>query len=424
MSLMKGKNVGCLFLLFMASVVMAEVKVKDVVVKPRWPWNGLVDITYSIQCDELTNQGKPKKVYVDFLGLDNDRNRTVNMKKLVGDGAREPVVNGGPYTVMWNATKDEPEINAADFKVKIHASNNPPPYMVVDLTTWEWRYSLVAPDLSNDVCRTTELWMRLIPAGTFTMGAPSTEVGYVAAEDQHQVTLSKPYYIGIFECTQKQWSLVKGRGVPRNPRYSGDTRPQENVSYNDIRGEGSQTGNGWPTYGHAVDDSSFMGILRTKIGLMFDLPTEAEWEYACRAGTTTAYNSGKNCTYPDDKADPAMNEVGRYCYNTEDGKGGYSQHTKVGCYLPNSWGIYDMHGNVWELCLDWAYSYDTSQKTDPVGPESGSYRIFRGGSFNYEARGCRSAMRGYVYPYDYDTTQLFPEPDVVGFRVVCHPADE
>ncbi len=212
-----------------------------------------------------------------------------------------------------------------------------------------------------------------------------------------------------------------GNGIPRNPQYSGDTRPQENISYNDIRGSGSHAGNGWPIYGHAVDSSSFMGILRTKTGLLFDLPTESEWEYACRAGTTTALNSGKNVTYAEDRADPAMNEVGRYCYNVNDGKGGYEPHTKVGCYLANNWGLYDMHGNAWEWCLDWASNYDTNPQTDPVGAQTGYVRVLRGGSCRYVAGICRSAMRFWCYPDDWDTTKQYPESDIVGFRIVCHP---
>ena len=287
------------------------------------------------------------------------------------------------------------------------------PYLVVNLNTGAVTPSTTGPDLSNDTCRTTELWLRRIPKGTFTMGSPNTEVGRDSDETQHQVTMTEDFYIGVFEITQKQYSLIQGS----NPSsYKGDTRPVENVSYKDIRGTGSTAGAGWPAYGHAVDSGSFLGKLRAKTGQTFDLPTEAQWEYACRAGTTTALNTGKNLT--SEKRDSAMDEAGRYDYNQKDGKGGYSSsHTKVGSYLPNAWGLYDMHGNVYEWCLDW-YKSDlgSSAVTDPKGPNSGSPRVVRGGCWSSSASGCRSAYRSIYNPSNGGS--------YAGFRVVLLLAEE
>ncbi|MBO7448595.1 SUMF1/EgtB/PvdO family nonheme iron enzyme, partial [bacterium] len=128
--------------------------------------------------------------------------------------------------------------------------------------------------------------------------------------------------------TQKQYELVTG-STPSE--HQGNARPVERVSYNMLRG--TDKGAGWPA-NNEVDEDSFFGILRDKTGLSFDLPTEAQWEFACRAETTTALNSGKNLTGTNEDAN--MNEVGRYSYNQNDGKGGYSQHTTVGSYLPNA----------------------------------------------------------------------------------------
>ncbi len=286
-------------------------------------------------------------------------------------------------------------------------------YAVVDLSggpnalSYPVRYTNTAPDLNDDTCRTTELWLRKIPAGTFMMGSPSDELGYEGFEIRHEVTLTDDYYIGVFECTQKQWELVMGS----NPsQYKGDCRPVERVSYDMIRGTGEQAGAGWPTYGHAVDLTSFMGKLQGKTGLLFDLPTVAQWEYACRAGTTTALNSGKNLLTAEDEEDANMNEVGRNKYNQSDRKGGYSQHTKVGSYLRNAWGLYDMHGNESEWCLDWLGNYSMAM-VNPTGPNTGTSRMLKGGDFHTFGKWGRAS----VY------FNSLPSTQVSGFRIVFLP---
>ncbi len=296
------------------------------------------------------------------------------------------------------------------FTAKVHADGT---YLVVNLKTWQYRYTDDEPDLDDDTCRTTELWLRQIPAGTFMMGSPEGELGRLNREVQHKVTLTKPFYIGVFECTQRQWELVKGG---RPSYFSNDyaTRPVEQVSYDMIRG--AKAGAGWPD-SNDVDTDSFMGVLRAKTGLMFDLPTEAQWEYACRAGTTTALNSGKNLISTDNE-DANMDEVGRYLFN---GGVDYSQDcdtehgtAKVGSYLPNAWGLYDMHGNVRELCLDWwddVSAYDSADVKDPVGDATGSYRVIRGGAWYNIALFCRSAHRSGEGPSSHNSR--------IGFRVLC-----
>ncbi len=273
-------------------------------------------------------------------------------------------------------------------------------YAVVDLSggpnasSYPVRYSAVGPDLNDDTCRTTELWLRKIPAGTFTMGSPTGEAGRLSNETPHDVTLTQDAYIGVFECTQEQWNLVMGI---RPSFFSNDscyaTRPVEYVSFADIRG--SSSGAGWPENGHLVDATSFMGKLRARTGLMFDLPTEALWEYACRAGTDTALNTGRNLTNPSG-ADAAMTEAGRYLQNGGSGftSGCTDEYAtaKVGSYLPNAWGLYDMHGNVSEWCLDRFGEYG-SETTDPVGATTGTSRVKRGGDWSSASKGCRSASR-------------------------------
>ena len=295
------------------------------------------------------------------------------------------------------------------FTAKLHADGT---YLVIDLETWQYRYTDTAPDLDDDACRTTELWLRYIPAGTFTMGSPEDEVGRFTYEVQHKVTLTKPFYIGVFECTQKQWEHVMGN----RPSYFSNedcyaTRPVEYVYYGTIRGAEN---------GHAVDETSFMGVLRDKTGLMFDLPTEAQWEYACRAGTETALNSGKNLGSPYEDAN--MAEVGRYEHNSWSWSSSQGNYTllgtaKVGSYKPNNWGLYDMHGNVWEWCLDWwdTSPYSSADVRDPAGDATGSTRAIRGGDWSRPARFCRSASRLYGRP-SYQSNGI-------GFRIVFLPPE-
>lgn len=180
--------------------------------------------------------------------------------------------------------------------------------------------------------------------------------------------------------------------VGNNPsEYKGDLRPVERVCYDTIRGSG--LGSHWPA-DNLVDVDTFLGRIRVKTGRLFDLPTEAQWEYACRAGTTTAFNNGKDLTDPYLKSDN-MYEIGRYGANKNDGKGGYAQHTTVGSYPANGWGLYDMHGNVAEWCRDWLVEDLGSEAVvDPIGPlqkDAKTVRIVRNGISlnNVQFRGIR-----------------------------------
>ena len=309
---------------------------------------------------------------------------------------------------------------------------------VAVLTVTEWSYLVVdlsgGPSATNypvsylaevpgggwtDEYKTTKLVLRKVPATApnFTMGSPSGELGRNSDETQHAVTLSQGFYVCVFEVTQRQWERVTGTWPSYfNSASYRDARPVERVSYNDLRG--SSAGAGWPA-NNSVDATSFLGLLRAKTGLAFDLPTESQWEYACRAGTTAALNSGYNLTNPWGN-DPQMQIVGRYWYN---GGSAYSQggdtsvgSAKVGSYLPNAWGLYDMHGNVWEWCLDWYGTTYPGSVTDPKGASSGSDRVNRGGSWFDYAGYCRSAYRRRVTP-DYVDERS-------GFRVAMPQAQQ
>jgi hypothetical protein len=207
------------------------------------------------------------------------------------------------------------------------------------------------------------------------MGSPDSETGRYSDETQHQVTLTKDYYIGVFEVTQKQWELVMGN----NPsQFVSDTRPVERVSYYQVRENPNNTDDStvnWPNNTN-VNMNSFMGKMRSRTGFnTIDLPTEAQWEFACRATTTSAYAGNS-----------ILSDMGWYSDNSD------SQTHPVGGKQPNAWGLYDMHGNVYEWCLDWNATYPGGPVSDPVGGYS-SYRILRGGCWSDSYRFCRSAYR-------------------------------
>ncbi|MBO4545613.1 MAG: formylglycine-generating enzyme family protein, partial [Verrucomicrobia bacterium] len=226
--------------------------------------------------------------------------------------------------------------------------------------------------------------------GTFMMGSPENELGRSDDEVQHQVTLTKGYWLGKYEVTQAQYEAVTGSN-PAN--FKGSNRPVENVNWFD-----------------AVNFCEKLTEIEKAAGRLpegyeYTLPTEAQWEYACRAGTAAALNSGKNLS--DESECSEMDEVGWYGYNSD------NETHSVGQKMPNAWGLYDMHGNVWEWCLDKYEDYPTSSVTDPVGPDTGVHRVKRGGSLDLIAGSCRSAYRNSYSPEGRDF--------IFGFRVALAP---
>ena len=306
----------------------------------------------------------------------------------------------GDYTwwvQAWDADrKTGPWSDGMPFTV----SNAPAEYIVVDLSSgpaaasYPVTFAYDVPDFHTnpDVYRTVRLLLRRVPAGSFTMGSPSSESARDVDEGpQHTVTFSTDIYLGVFELTQRQWELVMGT---RPSHYAGEpwhTKPVETVSYEAILGTPSE-GNS----SQQIASDSFMGQLRTKTGLAIDLPNEAQWEYAARGGpSSTGYlYSGNNNA--DSVAWYADNAVGTQIVGTKEA---------------NEAGLYDMSGNVWEWCLDWYDSayYGASSVGNPSAPVSGAEKVHRGGSWNYRAPGCRVANRGSALP-------VFSHSSI-GFRV-------
>lgn len=437
------------------TVAQAAVSVTNVKVQQRWPWNGKVDIDYEVVSDNADDS-----VFVYPLAKENDRNIAIAPRTLSGDGVEPAMVGArvkpGKHRMTWDMSVDEPTLHSSSFTVTLHAVKGGM-YLVVDLSggptadKYPIRYSDTPPDITSDLCRTEELWLRLCLPGTFMMGSPTDEWGRDysslpsterAYETLHQVTLTKPFYIGVFELTQRQYELIKGAKCTTSSSYVGDLRPACYVSWHSLRG--FVAGEAYPEHTQ-VDPDSFFGILRAKTGCLFDLPTEAQWEYACRAGTSTPFNDGKGVAAADIK------KIARYYGNYQTVVNGYTYkyHTAVGQYLPNAWGLYDMHGNVMEWCLDWfKQNLGTRAVTDPVGPtklngaytlaNTARYRVVRGGaaydgSYYGHAQVTRSAARYNLAPsiqYEY-SSPIINMPVYssgyacyVGFRVVVTPVVE
>jgi formylglycine-generating enzyme required for sulfatase activity len=233
---------------------------------------------------------------------------------------------------------------------------------------------LSQPPIENSI----GIRLKLLPAGTFTMG----QAGGDKDETPHEVMLTKAFYIGVYEVTNAQWQRVMG-SVPSN--WKGGNRPVEQVSWDDA--------NEFCRRLSALPEEK-------QAGRVYRLPTEAEWEYACRAGSTTKWSFGDDESRLDD-------------YAWFDGNSGRETHP-VGKKKANSWGLHDMNGNVWEWCGDWRGDYTKIAVTDPQGPPRGSGRVFRGGGWFSSTGHCRSTHRSGGDPSFQHAT--------LGFRLALSPS--
>lgn len=385
---MKGfRKTVCTLLFGLAGLGAAGVTVSGVTARQRYPWNGKIDIDYTVTGTDTADTALAVSL------TDHDTGRVYTL------------TDAGRHRVTWDTAVDGLDLVSSNVTATVSlvrrgsaSTTTEGLYCVIDLSggpdaTW-WPVSYLSSVPSGgwtDEYKTTKLILRRIEAGTFIMGDDQTN-------ENHRVTLTKPFYIGVFEVTQKQWELVMdswpGFFSPSSSEGRGDAYPAYYVSYNDIRG--SSSGARWPA-SSAVDASSFLGRLRAKTGLDFDLPTEAQWEYACRAGTATTYYWGD-----------AMD--GAYAWYWDNS--GRTTHP-VGTKKPNAWGLYDMSGNVEEWCRDW--SWTLAYGVDLKGSASGSYRVRRGGSYYDNSDHCTSSSRDSVdpsYRYGY-----------LGFRLVMALSD-
>ena len=235
--------------------------------------------------------------------------------------------------------------------------------------------------------------MRLkgIPAGKFMMGSPQGEEWRDRDETQHLVTLTKNYWLGETEVTEAQYEAVMGENSSKNKL--GSDYPAQNVCWDDAM-----------KFCHKLTKIE-KAAGRLPKGYEYSLPSEAQWEYACRAGTTTAYHFG-------DSIDKSLANY-NYADNWKERNESKDTMKRVKSYKPNNWGLYDMHGNAWEWCRDWDYDYPDTPVTDPVGSEKNVCRALRGGCWISSGDGCRSAERGGSIPGDRSGSH--------GFRVALVP---
>ena len=357
---MKNVLIFCLGMLSLIQTGMAEVRIEDVRATPVSPWGRIV-VDYTVAGTLPTN-------VTDYVAVVTASNRMTGAVYVGGRTEGETSLALGSHRVWWDTRIAGLREAAETVDVNVsymHGDMESMEYCVIDLSNGSGAKSypvLYFPNMPvegwSDECKTTKLVLRRTPAGTFIMGSDQ-------ANESRRVTLTKPFYMGVFEVTQRQWELVMGSCPGSSPSSSsgrGDAYPAYSVTYYEIRG--SSSGARWPASA-AVDASSFLGRLRAKTGLEFDLPTEAQWEVSCRAGAvglygdrdSTAANTNLLLRFASPKV---LKKVG-------DGR------------LPNAWGLYDMLGNCGEVTLDALDAATRIDGVDPTGPDSlTTKRVVRG----------------------------------------------
>ena len=409
---------------FLAMAASAATTVTDVSAHTRWPWNGLVDVDFTIGGPSVADLYK-----IEVRAVCDGGSKTMYARTYLN----EPLVGPGTHRVTWDLAADYPEFKANDLQVAVVAAPLSAPsvdvlsvYMVIDLSSgpnssrYPVRYTTTAPTLvpkddlvacAADPNRTTKLWLKRVKGNTFPFGGTDSNKG----AGIFKAHLS-PYYIGIFELTQKQWNLVMGNwpSLFSNETYRA-ARPVERINYEDVIGH-----NNWPD-NKVVSESSFVGKMRARTGLAtLNLPTEAQWEDVARAGATgSEYANANTGRYDANAGSPST-------YNEDPTVG----TALVGSYRANSWGFYDCYGNVMEMCLDayatyadlkTLYGYDgTTPIDDPIGPATYStarYHATRGGSF-YNSN---SRSSSYDRFYCNNSSMTGTRDRRIGMRVAVSP---
>lgn len=344
---------GVLSLMGNAAVTVSNVKAQQ-----RYPWNGLVDITYTISGDVAT-MANPS---IAIMAKDNKSGCTY----LASTFEKKPSLTAGTHVATWNPDADGLKINSTDVAFTVSLSDKASLYCLIDIsggsaaTKYPVTYLNEVPSGGwTESHKKNYIVLRYCPAGTYMM------------QGQRKVTLTKSFYMGIFEVTQGQYKNVMGSSS-RFWNMTGDYYPMA-AAYSAIRGA-----NDWPS-STAIGANSFVGKLMAKTSPKLsgiDLPTEAQWEYACRAGTVGELSSGKGLNPVNVKEVAGVLE-------------GSIKTDVVGSHKANPWGLYDMHGNAPEMCLDFFVTdLGTAEVTDPKGEATGEHASFSSRKNERVIRGC------------------------------------
>ena len=375
----------------------------------------------AVTIGEISQDDTTKRISIAYsLGEGDDCIVTIDAKKggepiggerlatLWGD-VNKKIAAGGDKVIYWNPASAGYKVNGDEikFEIKLWPTNSPPNYMVLDLSgRREHRFypekEQIPLGVTNDVYKTDYLVMRKIPAAgvTWRMGAGAYESPLSSDNTLHLVTLKEDYYLAIYEMTIGQMLTIGHKSVVKDwsqfkDRENANVLPIDGTSWYNIRFSSD-----WPQQGHVFGQYTYFKALRNKVGdILFDLPTEAQWEYACRAGTKTKYHNGDNY---------GLDSLGWYNANCTNALTNAAEPHPVGMKDANAWGLFDMLGNMREWCLDYyrkdyglgAEDYDDENFNGPTSPDSGlsqysNERVLRGGSFKNNSLDVKSAARSW-----------------------------
>ena len=427
------KRIMIIAAVFAAFAVSADVTISGVSARQRWPWNNLVDVDFTIG-------GVPEgSAYaIDISATYDNGKRTLVAKTFVN----EPIAGSGATRIVWNLGVDYPEFKADDLQVTVTAtpySDATPLYCVIDISggataeKYPVRYTTAAPVHTvgqNDPCKTTELWLKRVKAGTNTaMGR--TQMTAYGAYKTHTCTLTNDYYLGIFPVTQAQFKNIdeqEGRDLSQftNSLYAA-TRPVDSVNFGTVRNHTHWSKSYDKT--DAVSDGCIIAYLRKRTGFKtLDLPSEWQWEYACRAGTTLQRYPGAEYRYRGNSMPPED-----YEFYSEKGKWPEEYGTSyVDRYAPNPWGFYGMIGNVAEWCANW-HNDSIEEGMDLLEPRGGvpvsdsgtpmlqryRYHVARGGAWGSDDNYTYNYTRSNLDTWGSASTRYLNK----GFRL-CIPVRE